>query len=345
MFARKAFIGKMLARKKFSSCRVFTCLWLLILVTMPALAQAPQATGTISGSVVDSSGSTVAGANVRLSSEASPTPQNVLSASDGQFSFTNVPPGPFQITITFASFTPQTLSGTLHPGENFSFPPTTLVLATAVTEVQVSLSRADEAQAQLKDQEKQRVLGVIPNFYVSYVPDAVPLVPKQKFQLAWRYSIDPVTFAITGAVAGIAQATDQFNGYGQGAQGYANRYAAAYGDQLIGTFIGDAILPSLLKQDPRYFYKGTGSKRSRILYALAASVICKGDNGKWQPAYSAIGGSLAAGGISYLYYPAKDRNGAGLVFENTAIGIGASAAANLLQEFLIRKFTPNLPNN
>jgi hypothetical protein len=103
-------------------------------------------------------------------------------------------------------------------------------------------------------------------------------------------------------------------------------------------------LPSLLKQDPRYFYKGTGSKKSRALYAIANAVICKADNGHWQPAYSAIVGSLASGGISNLYYPASDRDGVALTFENALIGIGASAGANLLQEFVIRKLTPNVPN-
>jgi hypothetical protein len=105
--------------------------------------------------------------------------------------------------------------------------------------------------------------------------------------------------------------------------------------------IGGAILPSLLKQDPRYFYKGTGSTRSRILYALANAVICKGDNGHWQANYSGILGALAAGGISNLYYPASSRNGAGLTFENTLIGIGGSAVGNLFQEFLVRKLTPH----
>ena len=121
--------------------------------------------------------------------------------------------------------------------------------------------------------------------------------------------------------------------------------APSYADTVTGTFIGSAILPSLLKQDPRYFYKGTGSTRSRILYAIANSVICKGDNGHWQPNYSGILGSLAAGGISNLYYPAQDRDGAELTFENALIGIGNGAAANLLQEFLIRKLTPNLPHH
>ncbi len=185
---------------------------------------------------------------------------------------------------------------------------------------------------------------MIPNFYVSYVPNAAPLASKQKFQLAWRTTIDPVNFAITGAIAGVQQATNTFSGYGQGAQGYGKRYGASYADLVTGTFIGSAILPSLLKQDPRYFYKGTGSVRSRVLYAIANSVICKGDNGHWQANYSGILGSLASGGISNLYYPEQNRNGAALTVENTLIGIGETAATNLLQEFVIRKLTPNLPH-
>jgi hypothetical protein len=218
-------------------------------------------------------------------------------------------------------------------------------IATAFTEVRVVPSQEEIAQEQIKEQEKQRALGFIPNFYVSYIPDAAPLTPKQKFELAWKSLIDPVNFGLTGVVAGIQQSRDDFRGYGQGAEGYAKRYGAAYGDGVTGTLIGSAILPSLLKQDPRYFYKGTGSKRSRVMYALAASVMCKGDNGHWQANYSSIIGGLAAGGISNLYYPPEDRNGLGLTVENALIGIGASAAANILQEFVIKKVTPNLPNH
>jgi hypothetical protein len=147
-----------------------------------------------------------------------------------------------------------------------------------------------------------------------------------------------------GAIAGGDQATDRFSGYGQGAEGYAKRYGAAYADYITGTFIGGAILPSLFKQDPRYYYKGVGSTRSRFLYAVANAVICKGDNGHWQANYSNILGSLASGGISNLYYPASDRNGAALTFENALIGVGASAVVNVLQEFVIRKLTPNAPH-
>jgi hypothetical protein len=231
--------------------------------------------------------------------------------------------------------------GLLHPNEALEVPPISLAIAAATTEVRVSVTNYELAEEQVKVEETQRVLGVIPNYYVSYRQDALPLRPKQKFELAWKTSVDPVTFAASGAFAGVQQAQNEFSGYGQGAHGYAKRYGAAYGDALIGTMIGGAILPSLLRQDPRYFYKGTGSTRSRILYALASAVICKGDNGHWQADYSGILGALAAGGISNLYYPAGSRNGAGLTFENTLIGVGGSAVGNLFQEFLVRKLTPH----
>jgi len=212
-----------------------------------------------------------------------------------------------------------------------------------VTEVHVGLKREELADAQIKDQEKQRVFGFIPNFYVSYVPDAAPLAPRHKFALAWKSATDPVTFAAVGVVAGFDQAGDRWGAYGQGARGYAKRFGASYGDVFAGTFIGSAILPSVLKQDPRYFYKGRGSKRSRILYALANSIICKSDNGHWQPNYSSIAGNLAAGGISNLYYPANDRNGIGTVVTTALIRLGETAVANIFQEFVAPKMTPNLP--
>lgn len=302
----------------------------------------PQSLGSISGTVIDPSGAAVTGAHVVLTRDDKTPKQEVLSGEDGQFSFASVGPGPFQITVTSELFTTQRASGILHAGETLVVPQITLALATEVTQVQVSVPRIEVAEEELKVQEQQRIFGVIPNFYVSYVPNAAPLASKQKFQLAWRSTIDPVNFAITGVIAGVQQATNTPSGYGQGAQGYGKRYGASYADLVTGTFIGGAILPSLLKQDPRYFYKGTGTIRSRVLYAIANSVICKGDNRHWQPNYSSILGSLAAGGISNLYYPAENRNGAGLTVENTLIGIGETAATNLLQEFVIRKLTPNL---
>jgi hypothetical protein len=297
--------------------------------------------GSISGTVVDRTGAFIVGARVSISRQMqSPKYQEELSGDDGQFSFANIAPGPFQLTIAAAGFAEQSFAGMLHSGEICTVPQTTLAIATAVTEVRVVPKRVEIAEDEIKVEEKQRVLGVIPNFYVTYLPNPVPLSPKQKFELAWKTTVDPVSFGITGVIAGVQQAQNDFSGYGQGAQGFAKRYGASYADFVAGTFIGSAILPSLLKQDPRYIYKGTGSKRSRILYALANAVICKGDNGHWQANYSSILGSLAAGGISNLYYPPKNRDGAELTFENALIGVGATAAANLLQEFVIRRLTP-----
>jgi Carboxypeptidase regulatory-like domain len=299
--------------------------------------------GSIRGTVVDETGALVAGAQLTLTGEDPSLNHQALSSDDGQFCFPNVAPGPFQLSITSAGFAMQSLSGTLYAGEVETFPQITLNVAAAQTDVEVTLTPNEVAAEQLKVQEQQRVLGVIPNFYVSYVPNAVPLSPKQKFQLAWKTVTDPVTFGLVGAVAGVQQAQNHFAGYGQGLEGYGKRFGAGYADTVSGTFIGGAILPSLLKQDPRYFYKGTGGTPARVRYAIANAVICKGDNGRWQVNYSNILGSLAAGGISNLYYPPQDRDGAELTFENAAIGLGASAVTNLMQEFVIRKFTPKAP--
>jgi hypothetical protein len=303
-----------------------------------------QLPGSITGALVDKTGNGVVGAHVTMARDTQPASQEAISDEYGQFSFTNVPPGPFQLTAKAEGFAPQTAVGNLASGESCVMPQMTLALATNVTEVRVELTPIEIAQEQLKEEEKQRVFGVVPNFYVSYVPNAAPLTPKQKFQLAWKSTIDPVSFGVTGVVAGVQQATGGFSGYGGGAAGYGRRYGAAYGDLVTGTFIGGAIFPSLLKQDPRYFYKGTGSVRSRVLYAIANSVICKGDNGHWQPNYSGIMGSLAAGGISNLYYPEGNKSDAALTFENLVIGIGETAAVNLLQEFVMKKLTSNTPN-
>lgn len=207
------------------------------------------------------------------------------------------------------------------------------------TDVNVVLSRHDLAEEQLKVQEKQRILGVFPNFYVSYVWNAVPLTPKQKFKLALRNSIDPATIVLAAGAAGIEQWQDGFSGYGQGSKGYFKRFGASYADGVIGTMIGGAILPSILHQDPRYFYKGTGSIRSRALYAISTVVICKGDNGHWQPNYSSVLGNLATAGISNIYYPSSNRNGAGVTIDNSLIGTATGAIDALLQEFVLRKIS------
>lgn len=308
-------------------------------------AQDQQSPGSISGTVVDVTGSTVAAARVKLTRNDQTQNQEATSGDDGQFSFTNVAPGSFQLMVSAEGFAAQTFSGTLHSGEFQFVPPIVMAVAANVTEVRVTVPREEVAEEEIRLQEKQRVLGVVPNFYVSYVPDAAPLGAKQKFELAWKMTLDPVTIGLTGALAGVQQWQNDFSGYGQGAEGYGKRFGASYADITTSMFIGSAILPSLLKQDPRYFYKGTGSVRSRFLYALANAFICKGDNGHWQPNYSGMAGSFAAGAISNLYYPDKNRTGATLTWEIGLTGIGTTVVDNLLQEFVLRKFTSNLPSH
>lgn len=293
--------------------------------------------------MVDGTGAAVVGARVQLQREEATAGQETTSEEDGQFAFNSVAAGPFRLAVSLNGFATATFSGTLQPGESYTAAPIVLSVAGTSTEVRVTMSPVEMAEAEIKDEEKQRVLGVVPNFYVTYNPAALPLTPKQKFELAWKATIDPINFALVGGTALMQQATDSWNGYGQGAQGFAKRYGANYADLVTSTYIGSAILPSLLKQDPRYFYKGKGSKKSRIFYAVANAVICKGDNGRWQANYSSISGGIASGAISNLYYPRADR-GVELTFENAAIGIGTTAAANLLQEFVIRKLTPHAPS-
>jgi hypothetical protein len=304
----------------------------------------PSQSGVVRGTIVDKTGTLLGGVHIKLAHDGQVGSQEATSGDDGQFEIVNAVPGPFQLTFTASNFKTQTYAGTLHSGEVLAVPEITLELATEVTTVRVEESPVEIAQEQIHEQEKQRVLGVIPNFYVSYAADAVPLDTKQKYELAWKSTLDPVTFVVAGAIAGAQQATNAFSGYGQGAQGYAKRYGATYADIITGTFLGSAVFPSIMKQDPRYFYKGTGSFKSRFYYAIANAVICKGDNMHWQLCYSSLLGSLAAGGISNAYYPASDR-GAALTFENFGIGIGATAGVNLLQEFVLRKLTSHASKN
>jgi len=302
-----------------------------------------QPRGQVCGTVMDQSGALVAGARVKLTSGGQAQGLEIATGADGQFCLANVTAGSFELSVSAAGFETQVISGNLAAGEMQTVPPVALSVANTRTEVQVGVSRVEVAEEEIKVEETQRVLGMIPNFYVSYVPNAAPLTPGQKFRLAFRTLIDPFTFVFTAGAAGVEQAQNHFAGYGQGAEGYAKRFGASYGDSTTATLIGGAILPSVLKQDPRYFYKGTGSKSSRALYAIEMAFVCKGDNGRWQFNYSNILGSLASGGISNLYYPAQDRNGAALTLENAALGIGATAIANLMQEFVIRKLTPKAP--
>jgi hypothetical protein len=209
-------------------------------------------------------------------------------------------------------------------------------------------SQHDKAEEQMKEQETQRVVGVVPAFNVSYRSDAVSLSAGQKIRLAFRSSVDPVTFAAGFLVAGYHEALDDDTGFGWGIEGYGKRAGAAYLDAFDGTMIGNGILPAILHQDPRYFRLGHGSKTHRLLYALATNVICRHDNtGKWEPNYSNVAGNIISGAISNLYYPASG-SGIGQTITNGFTVTAEGGAGSIFQEFwpdISRRFLHRDPTN
>ncbi len=299
--------------------------------------------GRISGIVLDVTGGVVPGAQVTLLGLDHSSSRVVLSDDQGGFSFPELAPGRFRFTVMAPGL--ETYSSSeivLLPGEELIVPEFRLSPAPTTTNVQVSVTQTELATEQLKAQEQQRALGIFPNFYSSYIWDAAPLSSGQKYELAFRSIADPFSFVGTGIFAAAEQWQNTFPGYGQGAEGYAKRYGAAFADEALSRMIGSAILPSLLHQDPRYFYRGSGSIKTRAIYAISAAVICRGDNGRMQPNYSYVAGAFAAGGISNLYHPAGDR-GVGLTIGNGFLNVGAHAVDNLVREFLLRKLTPKVP--
>ena len=204
-----------------------------------------------------------------------------------------------------------------------------------------SSSRARDAQAakreksrqEVKEEERQRVLGIAPDFDLTYRHDAVSLTSAQKIELAFRSSVDPFTFAAAFVTAGYHETFDEDTEFGWGAEGYFKRSGAAYLDTVDGAMIGSGFLPALLRQDPRYFRMGPGPTiRHRLLYAVAMTFVCKGDNGRWQPNFSNIGGNMIAGALSNFYYPSQEA-GLGQTVGNGMIITTEGAAGAVFDEF------------
>jgi hypothetical protein len=323
------------------------CLLLICFTTvLPAMAQdtavpGPQL-GSISGTVLDVNGGLIPGALVTLQCPFPCKNQTATANDSAAFDFRDLKFGvPYQIRISFDGFDDWTSSAVvLTPNDSVFFATgIRLKVADPSTTITVYGSTAQIAVEQVHLEEQQRVLGFIPNFYVVYdSQNAVPLTTKLKFQLAMRVSIDPVTATGMAFMAGVRQAAHTPN-YVLGAKGYGQRVGAEAANGFSDILIGGAILPSLLHQDPRYFYQGTGTTRSRLGHALANPFVCKGDNGRWQPNYSSLGGDLAASALMNTYYPQSNR-GAGMVFGQFAINTGERELAAVVQEFVLRKLTP-----
>src|SRR6267142_2688738 len=298
-----------------SVCTLFVCISAATMtLAQQVLPSAPQ-TGTIIGTVLDVNGGTIPSASVVLQG---PTPDDhraLVTKDNGFFKLDGVKPGiPYHAIVIAQGFANWTSNEVIvEPGQFFILNGITLRVATL--QVTVSVVPPEQlAVEQVKALEQQRILGFIPNFYVSYETNPVPLSAKLKFQLALRALVDPVTIAGFGLNAGIYQMAG-YPSYGQGAKGYGQRLGATFVGGYTNVLVGDAVLPS-----------------------LASPFVTKGDDGRQQINYSSIGGDLASGAIANAYYPTRDR-GPGLVVKSALIGAGGRMANAVIQEFVLRKFT------
>jgi hypothetical protein len=321
-------------------------LWVMFI---PGLASAQSAEpqlstpGAIQGVVKDSSGSAVADAIVTLETAASTSQRTAITDQAGSFRFSAVEPGNYKITIAASGFAVWTVTNVaVASSDNQPLLSAVLQVAAASSSVNVTLSQRELATEQLKTEEKQRLLGVLPDFFVSYAPNAAPLTAVQKFQLGWKTIIDPVSLLGTSISAGIEQARNNDPEFGQGTEGYAKRFGAQYANRVSRVIIGRVVMQSIFHQDPRYFYKGTGSIRSRVLYAIGTAFVAKGDNGNWQFDYSDVLGGMASHELSTLYYPSTSRPVRRLA-DDVLLGFAGRAEDNLLHELILRHITTHVP--
>ena len=319
---------------------------ILFVATLSGLAEDASSheviAGSIGGTVQDVNGGVVPGALVTLKCPPPCTNTSTTASDLGGFEFRNLALDvSYQITVAAAGLKDWTSTViVLKPDKGIvSLNEIRLELADVADSVTVYSSQEQIAAEQVHIEEQQRVLGIIPNFYVVYdSQNTVPLSARLKFKLAMRVSMDPVTVAGIGLLAGMQQAGNSLN-FPQGAKGYGQRFGADAADGFSDILIGGAVLPSLLHQDPRYYYKGTGTISSRLEHALSSPFIGRGDNGRPQVNFSSMGGDLASSALSNLYYPESNR-GAGKVFGDFAISSGERLLSAVLQEFVLNRLTP-----
>jgi hypothetical protein len=327
------------------ACGVLLC---LMVGSVSGTARA-QSGGTIRGEVVDGNGGLIPNATVILSFDHPAGPetneQKTVTDSAGKFSFGTIVSRDFHLKIVADGFEPGEVTGASRTSGSVDLPPVVLRIAYTNTQVSVTASQQEIAEEEVHVEEHQRVVGFVPNYFVTYSKNVVPLTAKQKYSLGLHVTFDPTNLVFAGIRAGVEQGLDSYPGWGQDAAGFGQRYGAALADSTLSTMLRGSVFPALFHQDPRYFYKGTGTNWQRARYALETAVLCHGDNGKLQPNYSDVAASLSAGGLSNLYYPASSRNGVGLTFENGFLSLAGVGVGHLLQEFLFKHLTKNVPND
>ena len=312
----------------------------LLLVTFLTLTPVAFAQpGTISGTVVDASGASVAQVQVKLSLDGRAADREAQSTPTGEFSFANVPSGPYRLTFNSTGFALKAITGELAADQTLVLPPTALAIDKVTNQLNVSQTQVEIAQEQINAAQQQRLLGLVPNFFAVYDRDAAPLNAKQKLQLTTKFWLDPSAFVINGAIAGVGQAQNTNKGFGQGAQGYAKRYGAGFVSFGTSLLLEKVVITSLAKQDPRYFVKGTGSNSSRAWWAISRTVVCRGDNKNFQFCYSNLIGRFGNGFVTRYFFPPSARDSSGVILRSSAIGLGFNAVGNLFQEFLAKKIT------
>lgn len=233
-------------------------------------------------------------------------------------------------------------------------PPSAPAPSTPQSQTQTGPRTKSEEEKQIeKEEQSQRVLGVLPQFAVTSRQDASPLTSGEKFRLFAKETSDPVTLGVIGLQAGLSQANNEFPAYGQGASGYAKRYGASLADSASSGFFSNYFYPTLLKQDPRYFRLGEGhSIAHRLFFGARQEFWCHDDKGKHVVNWSSILGSFTSGAVSNLYYPGRtlisitpatattpaipnyeDDRGVGLTLSRSAIALAYGMAGGVFDEF------------
>jgi hypothetical protein len=157
-------------------------------------------------------------------------------------------------------------------------------------------------------QQTKRILWIVPNFRA--VSAGVKLPPqsvKEKFKTGALDSFDYSSFIFVGIQSGISQATDAYPAFRQGAAGYGRYYWHTFADQTDENLWVEGILPSVLRQDSRYYTLGHGGFIKRGFYAVSRTVITRTDSGKETFNASEVLGSGIAAGLSSAYYPGEYR--------------------------------------
>jgi len=316
---------------------------LCLLVSVPAAAQDGSTVSQVAmliGTITDVNNDTVPEATVMVEGTSTNDRHTLKADESGFFQLHDLTPGvSYHLRVTATGFAQWDSSAiVLTPGQCKILTGVQLHLEQTNTTVEVRYSAEEVATEQVQIQEAQRVLGIIPNFYVVYDANPEPMTTTLKFRLALRVARDPVTVLGIGFLSGVDQAANTPD-YRQGWKGYGQRVGANAADGFSNIMIGGAILPTLLHQDPRYFYQGPSySNKTRALKAMMHPFVCKGDNGRWQVNASSMGGDLSSSALSNLYYPQSNR-GAGLVFQNFAIDTAERVVSALVQEFVLPKLT------